>query len=51
MSRVPIVSYYFAPFNGPGAQHPDIYHRYLREQGFDSSAITSAVYYRPNESA
>jgi hypothetical protein len=48
MSRVLIVSYYFPPFNGPGAQHPDFFHRYLREQGFDISTITSAVYFTPN---
>jgi len=48
MSKVLIVSYYFPPFNGPGAQHPDFFFRYLKEQGFDVTAITSAVYYNPN---
>jgi len=48
MNRVLIVSYYFPPFNGPGAQHPDFFHRYLREQGFDTTAVTSAVYFNPN---
>ena len=49
MNRVLIISYYFPPFNGPGAQHPDFFHRYLPEQGLDTSTITSAVYYVPNE--
>jgi hypothetical protein len=48
MSKVLIVSYYFPPFNGPGAQHPDFFHRYLREQGFETETVTSAVYYTPN---
>ena len=47
MSKILIVSYYFPPFNGPGAQHPSWFHRYLGEQGFDTTAITSAVYYNP----
>src|SRR5262252_778944 len=48
VNKVLIVSYYFPPFNGPGAQHPDFFHRYLREQGFETEAVTSAVYYAPN---
>ena len=49
MSRILIVSYYFPPFNGPCGTHPDFFHHYLGEQGFETSAITSAVYYLPNE--
>ncbi|MBV8842299.1 MAG: hypothetical protein JO307_05760 [Bryobacterales bacterium] len=48
MSKVLIVSYYFPPFNGPGAQHPDFFFRFLREEGFETTAVTSAVYYNPN---
>jgi hypothetical protein len=45
MSRVLIVSYLFPPFNGPGTQHATWFHRYLREYGFDTVALTSARYF------
>jgi hypothetical protein len=48
MRRVLIVSYYFPPFNTPGSVHPDFFHRFLLEQGFEPTVVTSAVYYNPN---
>jgi hypothetical protein len=48
MPKVLILSYYFPPFNGPGALHPDFFHRFLREQGFPTKTVTSAVYYSPD---
>jgi hypothetical protein len=48
MPRVLILSYYFPPFNAPGAQHPDFFHRYLREQGIQTTTVTSAIHYNPS---
>ena len=47
MSKVLVLSYYFPPFNGPGAQHPAWFHRYLPDSGIEAQAVTSAIYYTP----
>lgn len=45
-NRVLVVSFYFPPFSGPAAQHAVWFHRYLRDFGFDTVALTSSVYFR-----
>lgn len=50
MTKLLVASYFFPPFNGPGAQHPDFFHRYLGEYGFDSTAVASAIYFNSGAS-
>jgi len=45
MSKALILSYYFPPFNGPGAQHPSWFYRYLPEHGVSTHAFASALYF------
>lgn len=44
MRKALIVSYYFPPMNGPGAQHPHMFFRYLPEHGFETTAISTSLY-------
>lgn len=44
MNKALIVSYYFPPMNGPGAQHPYMFFRYLPEHGYETTAISTSLY-------
>jgi hypothetical protein len=45
MSRALVISYYFPPFLGVGAQHPGWFYHYLPDYGVDTYAVSSALYF------